>query len=311
MIRARAWGYLLLATWTVAGCARAEPVDGSYIAAEEPSLVLSLTESSDGNITGSLMELGASMPINAHRKGAAITGTVGSAGTAIPFTAVFQADRVVMDIGSPDEAQRLTFHRSDGAADRSMAGATATPADPMPQDDRPAPAIPGSRNVVINGQRLAGDQLSQLEQAYGIRIDDADYWYDRVSGAWGIRGGPTLGFIAAGFNLGGPLRPDASGGGTQVFVNGREIHVYDLMALQQITGPIMQGRYFINSQGLAGFEGGPPLWNLAAMAAQSQRSGGGGGSNTWQSGLTGASGFSDGHTGAVFLPNGGIVSVGD
>lgn len=36
-----------------------------------------------------------------------------------------------------------------------------------------------------------------------------------------------------------------------------------------------------------------------------------GDSNTWQSRVTGASGFSDGHTSAVFLPNGGIVSVGD
>jgi hypothetical protein len=45
------------------------------------------------------------------------------------------------------------------------------------------------------------------------------------------------------------------------------------------------------------------------MATRSE--GGGGGSNTWQSGVTGASGFSDGNTGAVFLPNGGIVSTGD
>jgi len=38
--------------------------------------------------------------------------------------------------------------------------------------------------------------------------------------------------------------------------------------------------------------------------------GAGGGSNTWQSSVTGSSGFSDGTTGAVFLPNGGIVSTG-
>jgi hypothetical protein len=75
-------------------------------------------------------------------------------------------------------------------------------------------------------------------------------------------------------------------------------------ALQSVTGPIMPGRYFITADGLAGFEGGPPLWNLLALAAQS----GGGGSNTWQSRITGASGFSDGNSGAVFLPNGGIVS---
>ena len=50
------------------------------------------------------------------------------------------------------------------------------------------------------------------------------------------------------------------------------------------------------------------MWILAAMAAQAQ--GTGGGSNTWQSRVTGSSGFSDGTTGAVFLPNGGIVSTG-
>jgi hypothetical protein len=62
--------------------------------------------------------------------------------------------------------------------------------------------------------------------------------------------------------------------------------------------------------GLAGYEGGQAQWNLLAMAqAQGGGGGGGGGSNTWQSRL--GSGFSDGTTGAVFLPNGGIVSYGN
>jgi hypothetical protein len=117
-----------------------------------------------------------------------------------------------------------------------------------------------------------------------------------------------MGFIAAGLDLGGPLRSDASGGGTSVFVNGRALHPTDLAALQRITGPINPGRYFINAQGLAGYEGGPPQWNLVAMAGA--QGGGGGGSSTWQSRL-GSSGFSDGTTGAVFLPNGGIVSTGN
>ena len=69
--------------------------------------------------------------------------------------------------------------------------------------------------------------------------------------------------------------------------------------------------YFITADGLAGLEGGPPLWNLAALAAQAQSQAQGGGSNTWQSRVTGGSGFSDGTTGAVFLPNGGIVSTGN
>ena len=120
-----------------------------------------------------------------------------------------------------------------------------------------------------------------------------------------------MGFITPGLALGGILQADASGSGTNVFVNGRALHPYDLLALEQITGPIVPGRYFITVDGLAGLEGGPPLWNLAALAAQAQSRAQGGGSNTWQARITGASGFSDGTTGAVFLPNGGIVSTGN
>jgi hypothetical protein len=171
----------------------------------------------------------------------------------------------------------------------------------------PGADVDGRRQVVINDHRFTDEELARIEQAYLIRIPDADYWYDPVLGAWGAKGHPTMGYIAPDLDLGGPLRPDASGGGTSVFVNGRDLPPQDLMALQLITGPVPPGRYFITAQGLAGYEGGQPLWDLAALVSQSS----GGGSNTWQSRMTGASGFSDGTTGAVFLPNGGIVSTGN
>jgi hypothetical protein len=131
---------------------------------------------------------------------------------------------------------------SDGAVSRSRRPSADSDAKGA---SRPS-AASSQRNVVINGQRLSDAELAQVEQAYHVHINDADYWYDPVLGAWGAKGGPAMGFIVPGLNLGGQLRPDASGGG----------------------------------------------------------------SNTWQSGITGASGFSDGTTGAVFLPNGGIVSTG-
>jgi hypothetical protein len=246
-------------------------------------------------ITGTLAEPGTSMPLSGRRQGAGFAGTLGPSGGAMPFTANVRGDTVVMTIGA-GEGQRLTFKRASEG--RSAAAPTAS---------AQATAARGKRNVVINDRRFSDEEIAQAERTYRVRIADADYWYDRVLGAWGVKGGPTMGFIAPGLDLGGALRPDASGRGTNIFVNGRELHAYDVMALQQITGPIMPGRYFITAQGLAGFEGGPPLWNLAAMAAQSR---GGGGSNTWQSRITGASGFSDGTTGAVFLPGGGIVSTG-
>jgi hypothetical protein len=171
---------------------------------------------------------------------------------------------------------------------------------------KPVPFV--GNYVIVNGRELSAKELARIEADYGIHLNKADYWYDPVLGAWGVRGSPTLGFIAAGLKLGGPLHANASAGTTGVFVNGRQLPAADLLALQQLTGPIVPGRYFITAQGLSGYEGGVPQWNLAAMAAQS---GGSGGSNTWQGRMTGSSGFSDGTTGAVFLPNGGIVSTGN
>lgn len=269
--------------------------DGArYVAENVPGVTLALKESAKGAITGTLTVGGAPMPLVAQRKGAGYAGTVGAGEEAVPFTAIENGDVVVLDIGTGDEMQRLNFRRA-GAGGGTPAPATS--------------AAQGKRNVVINDQRLSDEEVARAEQAYRIQIPDADYWYDKTLGAWGVKGSPTLGLIAPGLDLGGPLKADASGKGTNIFVNGRELHAYDVMALQQITGPISPGRYFITAQGIAGYEGGPPLWDLGAMAVQSR--GGGGGSNTWQSGITGASGFSDGTTGAVFLPNGGIVSTGN
>ncbi len=282
---------LLAGVLSFAGVAQAASLAGIYVAEEEPAVTLTLKEAADGTISGSLSEPGTTIALTGRRGGAGFAGTASADGTSMPFSAVTEGDRIVLELGNPGDGERLTFRRAGSAA------AGAAPA---------AAAQSGKRNVVINGKRLADGELAQAEQRYRIRIPDADYWYDPVLGAWGATGGPTMGFIAPGLDLGGRLQPDASGRGTNVFVNGRELHPYDLAALQRITGPIIPGRYFITALGLAGPEGGPPLWNLAAMAAQAQ----GGGSNTWQGRITGASGFSDGTTGAVFLPNGGIVSTG-
>ena len=296
-------GFGLMTALLATICAGVESLDGDYVAKEQASLTMTLRQSADGSIVGTLTEPGTSMPLSARRVSGGFAGTIGSNGGAMPFKATLQGPLVIMEIGALGDADRITFSRA-GAAQGTAKPATAASPQSAPRE----PAAGGRRNVVINDQRLSDADLAQVEQAYRVRIEDANYWYDRVLGAWGVKDGPTLGFITPGLNLGGALQPDASGGGTQIFVNGRELHPYDVMALQQITGPISPGRYFITGAGIAGYEGGPPMWNLASMAAESPSSGGG--SNTWQSSLTGASGFSDGTTGAVFMPNGGIVSTG-
>ncbi len=141
-----------------------------------------------------------------------------------------------------------------------------------------APPIPNSsRPVVINGVRLSEDQLRQLEQRFKLRIADGAYWYDQVSGAWGMQGGPTIGFTQPHLELGGTLQRDASNGNTGVIINGRELHQQDVMALRQLTPYVIPGRYWVDARGIGGYEGGPPIFDLQALA----RAAGGGRGGAW------------------------------
>ena len=129
--------------------------------------------------------------------------------------------------------------------------------------------------VVVNGQALPVDHVRALEQAYRVAIVPGRYWYDPMSGAWGQEAGPIAGQMMPGLRLGGPLRADASRGDTQVFINGRELKMGEVMGLQQACRTaVIRGRYWVNAQGIGGIEGGPPIFNLAACGQQSGKSGG-------------------------------------
>ncbi len=244
--------------------AQAADFSGDYLSADDPSLVLKLRASADGQFTGALYDDGDPIPVLSREQDGELTGRFGDEEDEMAFTARMDGDRLLLDVGDEDFRERVVFLRAGSAA-------------------ASAPAAPAAGTVLINGRSLDAAALARVESDYGLRIPAGDYWYDAILGAWGVTGGPTYGFIAPGLDLGGPLQAGASGGGSDVFVNGRELHPYDVMALQSVTGPILPGRYFILPDGLAGFEGGPPLWNLLALAAQSGSADGGGGSNTWQS----------------------------
>jgi hypothetical protein len=133
------------------------------------------------------------------------------------------------------------------------------------------PAPTPARSISINGNALdAGEfaTLAHLEAAAGTRLPDGKYWYDSVCGAFGAWGGPVVAIIPAGLKLGGPVPANASGGGTGLFTNGRELHVFDVLYLQHLLGPIQPGRYFTDAFGNAGLEGGPVLVNLYVAAQQ-------------------------------------------
>ncbi len=152
------------------------------------------------------------------------------------------------------------------------------------------------RDVVVNRARLDAATVRALEQGYGVQVLDGSYWYDTYCGAWGFEGGPTVGFILSGLNLGGSLRADASDGTTGVFVNGRELHMQDVRALRQIVGAVNPGRYWLDPYGNVGYEGGPAFLNLAVMARQA---GVGGGNAFYRSGNTDYGAGSSGGTSYV------------
>jgi hypothetical protein len=148
---------------------------------------------------------------------------------------------------------------------------------------QPAPPQTFTRSVVVNGVRVSDEQLEQVERQHGLRLNDGDFWYDKVCGAWGGQGGPTLGFLPAGLPLGGPLAREASGGTTGVIINGRELHAQDVAGLSRLVPMVLSGRYWVDASGNFGWEGGPPLGNLWLLHREMA---GGGASGTSASGVT-------------------------
>jgi hypothetical protein len=179
------------------------------------------------------------------------------------------------------------------------------------------------RTITFNGGALderGWRVLEQLEAIGGARLPNGHYWYDPASGAAGRWGGPAALLLIPGLPLGGRLPPQASGGGngrfTGIFVNGRELHPFDVQALIATYGQAWPGRWWVNGAGDFGPEGGRAIGNLrqAAMAAAQGRGGGwlrggGAGSNSFWTGGDG-NGYvwaQDGYSGCSFANDGGGV----
>ena len=179
------------------------------------------------------------------------------------------------------------------------------------------PACAQKATYVVNDVPLT----PELTQAFQRLIPPGHYWYDRVSGAFGLDGGPASLLLRPGLRLPGRLRANASHGTMPVFINGRQLTVIDVQRLVLwLRMPVQPGRYWVGGQSNFGYEGGPMLGNLALIA---QRNSGGmgrqgntitqcygnGGCASGNSN-TGTGVITDGQGNAtVFLPGGGAVST--
>lgn len=122
-------------------------------------------------------------------------------------------------------------------------------------------------NVVVNGQILSQTTIDQIRTTYNVSFSTGNYWYDRISGAWGYTNGPAVALTRHGMNIGGPLTRNASGGRTNVFFNGRELHNQDIMILYALLGMVIPGRYWIDHYGNFGPEGGMMIGNIWVIAS--------------------------------------------
>ena len=267
---------------------------GTYISSPEfgPVTVI-LKQDATGQIQGTMSGEGMKLLIQGAMMPPAISGTVSGQGMKMNFMAQLQGTQLFFKLVELDEYGHPDYDAAETLILQRQAYA-ASPAPVPPPDTSPAAS---DRTVVINGTRLSNEQVNSLEQAYRVKIQDGTYWYDKECGAWGLRGGPTAGFILPNLDLGGPLSADASNGNTGVFVNGRQLHTYDVLALQQLLGPIAPGRYWLDAQGNVGIEGGPMLFNIVRLANAAPSRGRAG--STYRSNITGIGGGSSGGTSYV------------
>ncbi|CAI9781522.1 unnamed protein product [Fraxinus pennsylvanica] len=103
----------------------------------------------------------------------------------------------------------------------------------------------GKANVTVNGN-LIPDRLIQRAEKLAGPIHPGHYWYDFRAGFWGAMGGSCLGIVPPfieEFNY--PMPENCSGGNTNVFVNGRELHQKDLNLLGNRGLPTDRDRSYI------------------------------------------------------------------
>lgn len=246
-------------------CTNAADYGGSFVSrTPDGDILLDLEQDADGGITGQLGDQFEKLRIEGAVGDGEIRGDAfQSDGEQLGFTARMNAEG--------DLWMRL-FPVFDGLYAEELAETIVfVPA---------APATQVAGDIVVNRVPLSGAEVQAIRERYGVPIQEGRYWYDAACGAWGIEGGPTAGFIMAGMRLPGPMPVDASQGGTNIFINGREIHPLDQAALQQIFGYTVHGRYWLDARGNLGPEGGEAITNLAAAIQASQQSGGGGGEST-------------------------------
>lgn len=157
------------------------------------------------------------------------------------------------------------------------------PGNPAPQaapGAAPAPSGP----VSVNGKPLSPAEVQSLSATIGGTPAAGEYWYDAVSGLWGLMAHGAGGVIRAGLSF-PPLARDVSKGATGILVNGREITSAEAAYMIRVLGGNPQapeqyrGSYSLDASGNVVRSDGRAMGNIVQASKAAA-----GPSNNWQSG---------------------------
>ncbi len=284
--------------------AQSQGFSGSYESRSEAGLAtLILKGASSGDYSGSLESESVVLAIKGKVKHNVLGGTIGEESEGLAFKAQWSGKQLTFTMFEVDESgnpiagtnETLVFQRSSGS---------------------PGVAVktgePGKGTVSINGAALSTAQIADIEKTYGVRPKPGSYWYDAKSGLYGVVGYSAYGYMQPNHHF-GKMKSDVSKGNTGVFINGREIQQSEFTVWSYMVGAWIQpGKYWLDHQGNAGYEGNPAaVTNLFVSAKQNgYRGQGGSGDNFWTSRFSAGNSDSDGQRGYVSVPGYGPVGYG-
>jgi hypothetical protein len=201
-------------------------------------VVMEIEEAPDGRFSGTIQNEGESARFIAREQEDALVGTLTLDDEKVPVMLTLKDATLTLTAG----VETYTFFKQNASA-----------------SEIPGAAVPEIRELRINDVVIDPESIRTFERDNRTRIPRGDFWYDKISGAWGVAGEPTMGFTASGMDLGGPLKEDASRGNTGVFINDRQLPLQDVIGLWNLGVPVQQGRWWVDNSGNFGVEGNPQV----------------------------------------------------
>ncbi len=261
-------------------------------------VVLVLDENESGTYTGSLSGNNNVLNLSGKVQNGILSGKVEEESNTVVFAASIQNQVLTLTLAQTDlygnlipaTAQVYSFIKSEGKST----------------------GLSQEGKVIINNTVLSKEQIREIAERYGREPGAGNYWYDKLSGLYGVTGYPSYGFMYPGHNF-GEISKNASAGNTGVIVNGRELPQLEWAVWSYLLNYYIQpGSYWLDAKGNVGYEGyDVVVVNLFVAARQNSYSGkGSGGDNFWSTRFSAGNSSQDNSQGYVSVPGYGPVGYG-